>query len=132
MSIFNRRESLWIDSETDQTSTSSTASETTSINRKTSPSGLAQPSNTECCFICSILPSLSKINCCSKHLALLTRASHGNTPSQINNRPQSERHCQPHCSTWQRRYRYRSLSSGLQPRRKKRSITLTSFVRIKP
>lgn len=99
--------------------------------------------NFSCCLICSILSSLSNVNCCSKHLSALHRTMPAGLstqivymmPSNMNEWSQRECQCQSHCSKPKRRYRSRSSNSSsssspkVQPRRKKRSVVIQSIVR---
>lgn len=97
-----RQQKLWNDSETDLSSTSDSDSQISIFQ----PNQSNENCSTECCLICSILPSLSHINCCTKHLTLLTRELSA-------------------CSSFR-------CSSSKSPRiqRKKRSLALKSFVRL--
>jgi len=106
--ILNQRSNLWADSESD--SSSSHADEN-------------DPS-TSCCLICSVLPNLSNINTCEKHLNLITKPIQ---PTQvvymmqpaINNchcRTKSKRRCRSSSSS--------SSSTEIEHQRKKRVITI--------
>jgi hypothetical protein len=119
--ILNTREDLWADlesdtSDNDNLTISSDSSETSSDeNNELLP--------TSCCLICSILPNLSKINSCPKHLALLTQVVYM-MPSAMNHchcRSRSKRRCRSSSS---------SSSSSSRSRCKKRSMTVQSSVRI--
>ncbi len=129
--IINRRQDLWNDSEIDTSSSSDHKNKKISLNKsETSSDENSELSRSTCCFICSILPNLSNVNTCQKHLALLTKSLN---PTQvvylmhpaINN-------C--HCRT-KSKHRYRSSSSSSSSsesghHRKKRSMTVQSSVRI--
>ncbi|CAF2432764.1 unnamed protein product [Rotaria sp. Silwood2] len=73
-----------------------------------------------CCLICSILSSLSNINCCPKHLTLLNKTLSSNLstpiiymmPSTVNDWSKLDCHCRSHCSKSKRRRRSRSSSSS--------------------
>jgi len=122
-----KRSRLWIDSETDSSTTSDHHSHTASINGKLSTGESTEASKRNCCLICSILSSLSNINCCQKHLALLTTVS----PTQVIYMMLSSVQNQDQCSkSKQKHRRYRALSSTSQLWRKQRPVTLTSFVRV--
>ena len=88
-------------------------------------------SRTYCCLICSILPSLSDVNCCDKHLALLTNPlpSHIRSmiSSHVNNLSGLDCHCRVHSSKTQR---IRLLSSESGRQKKNQPVLLSSFVRI--
>ena len=101
-----RRRDLWIDSETDLSSTSDCDSRNSILHSELFAGQSNENCSLECCLICSIVPSLSHINCCTKHLTLLTREL--STSMAVR------------CSS--------SKSPRIQ--RKKRSLTLKSFVRL--
>ncbi|CAF1043573.1 unnamed protein product [Rotaria sp. Silwood1] len=73
-----------------------------------------------CCLICSILSSLSNVNCCPKHLTLLNKTLSSNLstpiiymmPSTMNDWPKLDCHCRSHCSKSKRRHRSSSSSSS--------------------
>jgi hypothetical protein len=122
--ILNRRENLWVDSETDTSSLSDNEE------KKTCKTSSDENSQSTCCLICSILPNLSNINTCQKHLTLLNTPR--TTPTQvvymmhpaINN-------C--HCRM-KSKHRCRSISSSSSEsesrhQRKKRTMTVQSSVR---
>ena len=132
--VLNRKQDLWADSETDASLISDNDNNQLSMNSSdTSSDENCEPSRKSCCLICSILPNLSTINTCQKHLNLLTKP---NTPAQVvymmhpavNNC--SSLHC--HCRVKSKhRCRSSSSSSSESPqRRKKRSMTIESSVRI--
>ena len=74
-------------------------------------------SSEECCLICSILASLSTINCCTKHLTLLTT----NSPSMSNTHRTS-------CSSFNTHHRPKA-EKFRRNERKKSSLFLQAFVR---
>ncbi len=138
--MFNKTKDLWTDSETDL---SSSASDNDSVRISRLSSSVKTPINKndrspelKCCLICSVLPALSNINCCPKHLALLTKTFPSALPAQIiymmPPTVNSECHCQSHCSRSKRQDRSRSSSSSFHSssRKKKRSVTVESSVRI--
>jgi len=124
--MFNKTKDLWTDSETDLSSSASdndsvrisrlSSSIQTSINKNDRSPEL------KCCLICSVLPALSNINCCPKHLALLTKT----LPAQIIYMMPPTVNSACHCSRSKRQDRSRSSSS----RKKKRSVSVESSVRI--
>jgi len=140
MNMLNKKKDFWTDSETDLSSPSdndSNTASTKSVTVKPSTNEIPESSKINCCLICSILSSLSNINCCAKHLGLLTTSLSSpivyTIPPQVSNWPKFDCHCRSHCLKSKRTDRFRSLSlSSLksQYRRKKRSVTLQSFVRI--
>lgn len=76
--------------------------------------------NDKCCLICSILPSLSFVNTCSKHLKLLTKSKKViyNSNSRINSRSKFK---------YPNRFSS-SSSSSTEHRRKRRTMILKSSV----
>ncbi|CAF4791871.1 unnamed protein product [Rotaria sp. Silwood1] len=120
-----QRQELWNNSETDISSISD------NDNRKNSTieilSNNSQTSNDDdddseisrenCCLICSILPNLSNINTCHRHLTLLTK------PIQIIHMTHSKNN--RHQSKFKHHYRS-SSSSELRHYRKKSSMILES------
>ncbi|CAF1359995.1 unnamed protein product [Adineta steineri] len=145
--IVNKRSNLWQDSGTDTSSTSNndnrkiSTKDKSSTDSDTSNDENSEPIRTKtCCLICSILPNLSNINTCHKHLTSLTTPI---APAQVvymmpppmNSCPKSHCHCR---SKSKRRYRSSSSSSSSSSsrrpatssksrrHRKKRSMTLVS------
>ncbi|CAF5203408.1 unnamed protein product, partial [Rotaria magnacalcarata] len=63
-----------------------------------------------CCLICSIVSSLSNVNCCPQHLSLLNRSLPSRLSAPIvymmppveNDWPNLECHCRSHCSKLKR------------------------------
>lgn len=107
--ILNQRSNLWADSDSD-----SSLSQTDENDPSTS-----------CCLICSVLPNLSNINTCEKHLNLITKPIQ---PTQVvymmqpainscHCRKKSKRRCRSSLSS-------SSSSSEIEHRRKKRVITI--------
>jgi hypothetical protein len=140
ISMLNRKKDLWTDSDTDLSTASDSDSITVSrisTNTKTSIGNTDTSSERNCCLICSILSSLSSINCCRKHLALLTTAQVVYMmPSEVGKWPKLKCHCRPHGSKFKERHRScssssSSLLSSISPhRRNKQSVPIQSFVRI--
>jgi hypothetical protein len=127
--ILNKRKDLWNDSETDTSSISDNENtKMVLIDSSTSSDENNEPSKQTCCLICSVLPNLSNINTCPKHLTLLTKSK---TPTQVvYMMPPPKLHC--HCRS-KTKHRHRSSSSSSSERRhhrKKRSMTVQSSVRI--
>ena len=125
--ILNKRKNLWNDSDSDLSSLSD--QENLIITSDTSSDENNAVSKKPCCLICSILPNLSSINACEKHLMLLTkpRASR----KIVYMVPPPKVHC--HCELKSKhRRRSSSSSSSLEspPHKKKRSKTIQSSVRI--
>jgi hypothetical protein len=73
ISVFNQKSQLWWDSETESSSIEEVPCESISPIFNSSLTSSQTPMNTQCCLICSMLPSLSHVNCCSKHLNLLKK-----------------------------------------------------------
>jgi hypothetical protein len=124
--ILNQRENLWTnDSETDTSSLLSDIEENKISFNHCETSSDENNSQSSCCLICSILPNLSNINTCRKHLNLLNTSK---TPTQvvymmhpaINNC-----HCKHRC----RSISSSSSESEFRHRRKKRSMIVQSSVR---
>jgi hypothetical protein len=131
ISMLDKKRDLWTDSETDLSTASDNDSITVSPisrNVKTSINNTHTSSDRNCCLICSISSSLSNINCCKKHLQLLTTKVPAKVvymmPSAVDNWSKSKRHHRSDSSS--------SSSSSTKPqhRRKKRSVTVLSSVRI--
>ncbi|CAF1444733.1 unnamed protein product [Rotaria sp. Silwood1] len=120
-----QRQELWNDSETDISSISdndnrkSSTIEILSNNSQTSndDDDDSEISRENCCLICSILPNLSNINTCHRHLTLLTK------PIQIIHMTHSKNN--RHQSKFKHHYRS-SSSSELRHYRKKSSMILES------
>ena len=150
ISMFDRKQRLWIDSDSDQATASDSDSITVSpisINVKPSINNTDESSARNCCLICSILSSLSNINCCDKHLTLLTTSVPPAIPAQVvymipssvHNWPNGECHCRSYCSKAKKRSRSSSstsssfsssLLSQSRHRKKKRVVPMQSSVRI--
>jgi hypothetical protein len=141
ITTLNKKTDLYEDSEINLSSTSDNdydIESSKSVTAKTSISEMTEPSNINC-LICSILPSLSNVNCCSKHLELLTTSLPApivcTMLPQVHDWLGLECHCRSYCSKSKRTHRFRSLSlssssSKSRCQRKKRPITLSSLVRI--
>jgi hypothetical protein len=123
--ILNNKENLWKnDSESD---TSSSFSD----NEKKKHGEMSSDENSQptCCLICSILPNLSNVNTCQKHLNLINTTK---TPTQVVYVVHSPiDNC--HCRT-KSKHRCRSISSSSSEsenrhQTKKRSMTIQSSVR---
>lgn len=154
--MLNKKNDLWTDNETDLSSLSDNDRITISpiqSNIKNSIDENNQLLKMNCCLICSILSSLSNVNCCQKHLTLLTTPISQQVPAQIvymmhpavTNWPKLECHCRLHSSKSRKRHRSSSsssssssLSSSLsscssskcRKRRKKRFASAQSSVKI--
>jgi hypothetical protein len=122
----NKRKGRWIDSETDLLSSSSD-NDSQNLPKKFVNIEINESSKENCCLICSISPSLSNVNCCSK---LLNAKLPKRMDCMMNKWPRFECHCR---SPFKPRQRFRSLSlSSTKSRhwRKKNAVILTSFVKI--
>jgi hypothetical protein len=125
----NKRKGRWIDSETDLLSSSSD-NDSQNLPKKFVNIEINESSKENRCLICSISPSLSNVNCCSKHLKLLNTKLPKRMDCMMSKWPRFECHCR---SPFKLRQRFRSLSlSSTKSRhcRKKNAIILTSFVKI--
>lgn len=123
-SALHRRENLWTDSSSDDEEKKVKFEKFDSSNEESSPL-----SSSPCCLICSILPNLSNINTCSKHLQVLRRASVRSATQVVYMMHPPIRHCR--CSRKSSKHRCRSMSSSSSEsehrhRRKKRSMTIQS------
>lgn len=127
--IRNQRADLWNDSDTASTSTTTAGR----VRRSFTDSDSSNDENSQrsparsCCLICSILPKLSNVNTCPKHLASLI------APTQVvymMQPPMDHCHCRSR-SKRRRRSRSGSSSSSDQSRhpRKKRLLTIETSVR---
>ncbi|UJR26811.1 hypothetical protein I4U23_008124 [Adineta vaga] len=122
MRMLDRNDELSTEYDSDQSSTSNDDSihiPHLLSKRKILLSKYNQSSKKTCCLICSILPALSKINCCEKHLTLLTKINHLMQSAYEND---SESECRNRIRCPKGKYRRRSYSSSTfddQPRRKK-------------
>lgn len=119
-SVLQRRENLWTDSSSENDE-KKVKFETFDTSNDESPS--------PCCLICSILPNLSNINTCPKHLQLVHR-SPVRPPQVVYMMHPPIRHCR--CSR-KTKHRCRSISSSsssseseYRHQRKKRSMTIES------
>ena len=89
-----------------------------------------EPPKLNCCLICSILCSLSNVNCCRKHLALLTKGMPAKIvymmPPAVNNGRKHECPYQSHSSKSKRCPRSCSSTSstGFHHRKRQRSIVV--------
>jgi hypothetical protein len=120
--ILNRRKDLWEDSETD---TSLLSNNENTKKYETSSDENDEPT---CCLICSILPNLSNINTCQKHLALIKKSINPTQVVYMMHPAINNCHCR---SKSKHRYRSNSSSSSeLRHHRKKRSMTVQSSVRV--
>jgi hypothetical protein len=120
--ILNRRKDLWVDSDTDTSSLSD--------NENDKKSETSTDESTTCCLICSILPNLSSVNTCPKHLALLKTSINSTQVVYMMHPGINNCHCR---SKSKHRYRSNSSSSSSSQsrhHRKKRSMTVQSSVRI--
>lgn len=119
--ILNRRKNLWNDSESDFDNGKS---------HETSSDENDDLSSTSCCLICSILPNLSAVNACQKHLNLLAKPI--NSTQVVYMMHPAINNC--HCRAKYKHRRYQSSSSSSSSEsgqhRKKRSMTVLSSVRI--
>jgi len=141
--IINKRQDLWNEPETDTSSISDSDNIKISTRKKSlNTSDTSSDENTEpfkrktCCLICSVLPNLTNVNTCQKHLASLSTPI---TPTQVvymmhpamNNCPKLHCHCR---SKSKHRCRSSSSSSSSSSKgrhyRKKRTMTVESSVRI--
>ncbi|CAF0980379.1 unnamed protein product [Adineta ricciae] len=120
--ILNERTDLW-DDETDSEASSSDQTEVSVNSSNVSSDENSQPSpRRTCCLICSILPNLSDVNTCRKHLTSLTATVPPPQviymmPPPIANRSTSHCHCR---SKSKRHCRSSSSSSSDQSRRHQR------------
>ena len=142
ISMLDKKRDLWTDSETDLSTASDNDSITVSPiprNVKTSINNTHTSSDRNCCLICSISASLSNINCCKKHLKLLTTPVPTKVvymmPSAVNNWSKLKCRCRSNGLKSKRHHRSdssssSSSSSNSQHRRKKRTVTTQSSVRI--
>lgn len=104
--ILNKRSDLWADSESDS---SSNQSDNENL-------------STNCCLICSVLPNLSNINTCEKHLNLITQPLKSAQVVYMMSPAINNCHCRR-----KSKHRCRSSSSSsseVAHRRKKRIITI--------
>ena len=140
--MLRKRKDLWSDSELDLSSASDNDSvivSRLSVGEKTSVNKNDEPSKIKCCLVCSVLPALSNINCCSKHLTLLTTTYPSTLPAKIvymmpstvNRCSRLGCHGQSHCSKSKRQHRSSSSSSSSSSsQKKKRSMAVKLSVRI--
>ena len=139
--MFNRNKNFQAGSGTDITSLSD--SDSTAVSPITSTDNSADSLKENCCLICSILPTLSNVNCCPKHLKLLSKTLPSLYPSPVvymmrptdKNWPKLECYYSSNCSKSKRRHlspssSSSSSSSSSQRRQKKRSVVVQSSVRI--
>lgn len=121
--ILNRRENLWVDSE------SETSSLSDHEKSKQSESSSDENKESTCCLICSIFPNLSNVNTCQKHLNLLTKPRKSTQVVYMVQPTMKNCHCRSKSKS-----RHRSSSSESEtksrPQRKKRSMVVQSSVRI--
>jgi hypothetical protein len=124
--IINERKDFYNDLESDISSLSD--QENINILSDSSTDENTKVMKTTCCLICSVLPNLSNINTCEKHLALLTKPKTSRKIVYMVSPPKLHCHCRV---TSKRRYRSSSSSSSeSRHHRKKRSMTVQSSVRI--
>ncbi|CAF1052257.1 unnamed protein product [Rotaria sordida] len=107
----DKNQDLLNDSETDISSISDNRNIST-INLLSTDSEISSDENSEisrenCCLICSILPNLSNINTCQKHLTLLTKSINSTKIVHIMNPRKND-----HQSKFKHRYRSSSYSSS--------------------
>ena len=103
-------------------------------NLRTATSEINTSSNIDCCFICSVLSSLSKVNCCSKHLALLNPippvdlSYTSQMSAAVRDWSQPRYSDRPYCLNWKRHRQLNSSSSsslsGSQYRQKKQPVNM--------
>lgn len=119
--ILNRRKDLWNDSDID-----SDHENEINFNDTSSDENENISQDKTCCLICSILPNLSTINTCTKHLNLLTKSINSTQVVYMMHPAINNCHCRS-----KHKFRYRSSSSSssdYRPHRKKRSMTVLSSV----
>lgn len=131
---FNKKRDFRIDSETDLSSIFDDDDNNSTI----SMNKTIQSSKISYCLVCSILPALTNVNCCSKHLKLLTKKlsekiMHKKS-SKVNKRLKSEVQYQINRPKSQRERRFSSISisslSSTQGEKRKQPLDSTPVVKI--